>query len=106
MRDFLAFLTASKNADRPRVKVIIKMPGMSFQGEEVMSSGLLRFFRATRDLRMVRMLGLGVVTMKTGEVVAAPPGSLEFEDRFQRDVAAIREGIRDVTLGADRPRVD
>ena len=98
LRDFGAFVKASKTATGPRARMVV-------------SSGLLARVRsgpievsgaavsAGRLMSTVR-LSAGLMAIEVDEVLAAPFGSREFDRRFQRDVAALRSAIRDVTLGA------
>lgn len=102
LRDFAAFVRASQSASEVRSTVVIRSFSTEWKGDI-----------AGRARRMLGIIGsgltisaavgvplLGLAVVESADTVFAPLESREFEERFQRDIAAIETSIRDVTLGA------
>lgn len=114
LRDFSAFLRASLDAGEVHDKLVVTYvrevtaslsPMLGLRSGHSSSRTLTR--TVTRDSRgpvsgHVSLAGFGLELQQSTEVLAAPLGSFDFETRFQRDVAALKDAIRDVTLGARR----
>ncbi len=91
LRDFQDFLARSHEAD-----AVQNIPVPAWRRRRA---------RAYEDRSTFGRLLVITKRHKT-KVIAAPLGSLEFDDRFQFDTEALRDSIREVTLGADRPNAE
>ncbi len=100
---FCSFLQESRNAATPTLKMIIgfSLPffGSAYRDEaEKRMTG--RFARSLWSPRLsVSLGGLGL-SYEANEILAAPPTSKDFEERFVRDSHIINVLIKEVTLGA------
>lgn len=102
LRDFSAFLRASRTATTVSGKVVIQtfLPLIEAATTATLSASGLGFPLAKAIGRVgVSAFGFGAA-IEVDEVLAAPPTSRGFEERFQRDMSAMKGSIRDVTLGA------
>jgi hypothetical protein len=102
LRDFVAFLRASQNASAVTGKLVFQtfLPfiGLAGQAVDVALGGGL--FRVVSVAKLLNAFSLSVgTTIEADEVIVAPLQSRDFEKRLQRDVAAMKASIRDVTLG-------
>ena len=103
LQAFQAFLTSSMAAHEPRMKVVIKFGTTALWGrlksniEHVVSGKKVKFFRSPP---VSFRLGLFSFTYKGEDILSAPLGSEEFEERFLRDTFLINMLIKEVTLGA------
>jgi hypothetical protein len=101
IRDFGAFLQASRTAEETRTSIVVRAFGAEWKN----AAGGIVAAAASSAAAILTPIGslvpvLGIGTIEVGDTVAAPIASREFARRFQRDVAAIERSIRDVTLGA------
>jgi hypothetical protein len=98
LRDFSAFLRASRTATASNDKAIVRTVVPALESTLPLLGLPLPVLRLSAQLTAAAF-GVGGVVV-TDEVLAAPPSSRDFEARFQRDIAAMKNSIRDVTLGA------
>ena len=103
LQSFCSFLNESSSADVPTLKMIIgfSLPflGSAYKDEvEKKMSG--KFARSLWSPRMSISLGGLGLSYEAKEILAAPIGSRDFEERFVRDSHVINVLIKEVTLGA------
>lgn len=101
LTDFAAFLGASRTASEVTGKAVFRASAWPVRGslERTLSGPRYHAARIAASLS-VFTIAIGT-SVEVPEVVAAPFTSRAFEERFQRDTAAIRRSIRDVTLGPE-----
>jgi hypothetical protein len=102
LQSFGSFLEESKHAEYSTLKMILgfALPffGNGYQETERKITG--RFARNLWSPRLSLSMGALGVSYEAKEMLAAPLGSKDFEERFVRDSHIINVLIKEVTLGA------
>jgi hypothetical protein len=103
LREFTAFLRASLTATAVREKLVVEIAGALAATVPLVVGPFTGSLMRSAVKLSAGAFGFGAVAERD-EVLAAPLTDRRFEQRFQRDMAALKSSIRHVTLG--RPAAD
>jgi hypothetical protein len=103
LQGFCSFLSSSLTSKEPQLKVVVRFGLASIWGNTKFDKATLVCGKSTQFFRsnpIEMRIGTFRLSYKGNDIVAAPPDTEEFQDRFIRDTHFINILIKEVTLGA------
>ncbi len=104
LQAFFSFVRDSKDATEPTIKMIfeVKLPYIGGRyNDRIERRAKGKVARSFWSPRMSISLGVIGASFEATEILSAPIGSRDFEERFVRDSHVVNVLIKEVTLGAN-----